>query len=1229
MTFRPPCTLKRQDCLFGDELMNALGSQTITNPTSQIACTTISDPNDLQQDVIITHNGQPRPCTPFESLLLKPPILDALLLHLPTGSLFDLYHTSKFLNEYLRNYPLAWKNLSFRLLPAATPVSNGSGLDSPTESSASKRPHALDFLLRYALPQKTSIRLTRLDLDNTSVSGTQLHTNILDPLRSVLQHLSVRGCKEVSIKYHILPFLTENLTAPADQIEGPLALKSLYTYRCRHHRRRPYLPSSLNRRDSDSHPTHQLIEVCHRFGIWTDTAWCPTPGGRCFRRKDYWIGRSGFGASEVWVPFDRLWRSQNFIGPTEDLPESRGRERYARRDPDSGSVGRLWAEQECGHGGEPLGSGIGTNPDGKELPAHERRSHKAFISGFRCDGCGDPILERCEQCSVRMHCSGCRKTLCHSCAFDRPFRKRRRRELEATVDGTSSVSPLDSNANLAGDISRRRPRRPAHERYWWAPGAVRSPNIMSESTQSDDSASDEEGGSQHDQVTTNPRLDMHWCCLKPTFSGGGGIGFMGTPNGDNVRAAPLPQGRGFEDADFAIRSKTSSHSEHSRTSPPQESRQSCDTQSHPALLNVPDTALFNALSSPLPPYQNISQPHKAPRSLCNDCYNSPAWRVTCKACNMPICIEHDIKQLKARRCGFRKLDQERKVLQQVQSLQRDEAVVNKGLRDANLRIFLAKWRPIVASMEADDERRRQDQKWVPEESHDIDSLDDLESPVSPPTDAPYHAHQLRRTKSLTTLPSYTHLSKPLPTVSPPSPSPGRAHAPRWLGCGAYLCPSPRALGDPRPRCTASETSNAAPAPTTTQQPGNNAVSTVTATTNFAAHVANHHPNAMPFVANMGALGNMTLAPGTTMTFLYGPGFATNQPQAAPPQPNQQPLPQGQLPQTQAQQPPAPVANMGTALQIGQPAAQQISAIIAHAAGPQQHVRGGVIHASTGHNEHEALRCAGCNVLVCGDCRRGSPCCPCSACSPALTSTSYAQAATSATPAASANAANSNVTLAQAAQTNNTTLPTQATQAAQSNVAPSTTASPPVATSTPPSIDQFTAQQLCPNCRINPVITARCRFALETSKALEIMSQVSLPSASELSGDTPVSSAATDDQDEDEVGKMVEDGSWSDFWATLGEEPAFEEDHVAELPGSQETEVTNANETTPPPAPVLLSAPTMEVEPPVNDEELEAAVEELIADFVAEDVGDEAGDESSAEGTVDDTVLEEDIMGLEG
>lgn len=1031
----------------------------------------IKNGSDGAQDANYSTPASPPGTSHFEQVVTTcPPVLETLLLHLPTSSIFDLYHTSPTLRRFLKSYPLAWKNLSFRLLPAPPSSNNVSGFDSPTETSASKRPHALDFLLRFALP--SHVTLTRLDLDNTSVSGTELHTNILNPYRAILQHLSVRGCKDVSIKYHILPFLTSNLTVPADLVKTPLALKSLYVYRCRHHRRRPYLPSSLNRRDSDSHPTHTLIEICHRFGIWTDTAWCPTPGGRCFRRKDYWIGRSGFGASEVWVPFDRLWRSQNFVGSTDAVPETRGRQLYNPRDGDDGSVGRLWDDHECGYGGEALGTGNASSTDGKELPMHLRKSHNAFVEGFKCDACGDAILERCEQCSVRMHCVACRKTLCHSCAFDKPMRKKRRRNIEAAADMTTSTSSLDqqSAALDTGTSTRRRRQHRRQDRFWWAPGATRSPNMMNENSASDDSSSEEDNTPQPDRNDSHPRLDMHWCCLKPSFSGGGGIGFIGTPSGDNVRAAPLPQGHGYEDAAFApIRQPKESGSTLS-------SHRGLSAYSTTLIPSAADAALFDSLSQLAPPNHNITRPHASPRSLCSECYSAPTWRISCKACNTPICIDHDIRQLKVRRCGFRKLDQERNVVQTIRLKERDEMAVPREARDAGLHTFLAKWRPVVAAMEAVDAIRRKENKWAPEE-RDLDSVEDELEELTTPTamdgeeEITVPVATLRRTKSVPTLPSQP-ASTPDDDASLHSPSSPRSHYPRWTGCGAYLCPYPRALGDPRPRCTATEANFSSSSHNHNNNNNNNHVqhhapphaTTAAATVptqNTNIHLANP-PTAIPLTANLGPFGTLTLTPGANTSFVYHA--------------NGQPL---------------------TLLQHHPPTqGGNFFAVPPHAAAQGNVQNNHQQQQQTRVNENEALRCAHCSILVCADCRREHPVCPCSACSP-TPGASYAQAASGAGSGLTTNNANGTTAAGSAAPA--TTPPTDATVGIN-----------------------HSANQLCPSCRLHPQITSRCRFALETARALEVLPAVAETLANARVGALGLDGAA-------DTPSMLEDGAFMDFW----------------------------------------------------------------------------------------------------
>ncbi|KAL8808323.1 MAG: hypothetical protein Q9182_000143 [Xanthomendoza sp. 2 TL-2023] len=342
------------------------------------------------------------------------PVLESLLLQLPTSAILDLYHASRYLRSFLRKCPTAWSALSFRRLPATRTTERhpSPASDSSSElSTAQSKPYALDqLLISVVLPFGTCMRC--LDLDQTAVSGHTLTSSILPARRETLQHLSIRGCKNVSLKYHILPYLNLFKLQQSIDVSGArkrtdhLALRSLYTFRCRHHRRRPYLASSLLRRDSDSEPTHELIKICRSLDIWTDTGWCPTPGGRCFRRKDYFAGRGMNDAqNEVWVVFDRLWRSGNRIGPLETQSQWPVRRR-----------GQLWQDDEYGYGGEALGTGNGSSTrHGKLTPTHLRESHR------------------------------------------RPLPR-----LKAVSAGAASA-----------DEGER-----SHESLWWAPNARRSPNSM-------------------------------------------------------------------------------------------------------------------------------------------------------------------------------------------------------------------------------------------------------------------------------------------------------------------------------------------------------------------------------------------------------------------------------------------------------------------------------------------------------------------------------------------------------------------------------------------------------------------------------------------------------------------------------------------------------------------------------------------------------------------------------
>ncbi|KAJ4330836.1 hypothetical protein N0V87_009646 [Didymella glomerata] len=753
--------------------------------------------------------GKERALSLFESIVTSyPPVLESLLAQLPTAALLELYHTSRHLRGFLQRYPLAWKTLSFRLpQPAVTVGSPGN--ETPDSRERQSKQYSFDALLKQTIAPNGT-RITNLDLCNTAVNGIALVGSVLAPHLDTLQHLSVRGCKNVSIKYHIVPFLEPYTLKDAPWMRNQLALKSLYTYRCRHHRRRPYLPSSLIRRDSDSDPTHQLIEICHQLGIWTDTAWCPSPGGRCYRRKDYHAGRAAPQNMEVWVPFDRLWRSSNRIGPVE------GTKRLGEHD------GRLWEIAEEGQDGEPLGTENGPFAgEGKHVPAHARKSHTTFVDDIKCSQCDDVILERCESCSVRMHCMGCRKTLCASCAFNRPIpRKRVKTRHFANLAFGTGMGTLGQGSGSTTSLEDRKQEEKAEKnRFWWAPGATRSPNLMSESAHDDDSSDSEDtlnnglpGPPAHRDP---PKLNMHWCCLEPIFSGGGGIAVLGTGLGgrgaDKIRAAPLPRTKQYEDPDFS-----------NQLRPVDYIRELKNNGLYEYVLGE-DVDILNYLKQDSLELQQQT----CPRGLCNDCYRSFRWKVSCRACKNPICKEHDFGALKVRKCGYRDLHTERDHV--------------RAHTEPPQRLVIPEFNP---------HRTGEDLERTPTVSSQLDAASAADNESESSEGTPMSQSQVLMAPgstemgtassfNLTTTPnpftitnslSFVPVSSSRPrslsasgvrsrnsvswsnpprgaaptSISNPLPLPchSRNHPVQWEGCGAYFCQYPRPVGDNRPQCPA-------------------------------------------------------------------------------------------------------------------------------------------------------------------------------------------------------------------------------------------------------------------------------------------------------------------------------------------------------------------------------------------------------------------------------------------
>lgn len=718
----------------------------------------------------------------FEQLLVNnPPVLSSLVAQLPTESILHLYQTSKYLRSFLADSPTSWRYVSWRLYQPAqiqTPPNVLAGNPQTRPGS-----YALDKLLLYTL-SPISTRLTSLVLDNTAVSGATLFTTVMVKCKDTLEHVSVRGCKNVSLKYHINPWLNMYALALAEPAEivppdmRNLALKSLYTYRCRHHRRRPYLPSSLSRKESDSEPTHELVLTCHRLGIWTDTAWCTTPGARCYRRRGYVTMRVPQDPREVWVVYDRLWRSRNWLGPPPGNRDSTSKPRKRKRD------GRVWEEEEDAINGEPVGLGV----EGKDVPVHLRQTHRRFVENIHCDNCAEEILERCEQCSVMMHCTGCRKTLCASCAFDRPYLR---------------------NQNATEEEKKR---------FWWAPGCAVSPCSMQDI--------DPAAPGAPNQPNSLPNIKFKWCCTEPIFSGGGGItlGQVGQSHDtDKLRAAPLAAGQGYEDTEFAAHGDCevpdSMGSPLSRT-----------TASGPGgrWASLAEMFRYGAQMS------LNEDPDSVPRVLCDECYSSEQWKIKCKACSVALCLKHDVKEKqRVRICGYKDLNVEKQELiarlkatklfktlwlRRKQLKQQQE--ISKANKNDPRSIMAEAQLALAANVLLEDPVAAANQESPAQNtpgssSRDRQLLAGLPIRVAEPASSSTDAEPIGRPLS-----PGSNSTGPLSRASSPAPSARSISAPpeprntsqkggqeqiapsTWRGCQAFFCSATRPAGDHRRRCSA-------------------------------------------------------------------------------------------------------------------------------------------------------------------------------------------------------------------------------------------------------------------------------------------------------------------------------------------------------------------------------------------------------------------------------------------
>lgn len=196
-------TLQRQDCLVGSELADYLDLEPEENMTERSDVPTSSWKSHPPWTSVLAHrDGDETPrrpaegtvaasvdgplLSPFEAIFTNyPPVLESLLAQITTSSLLDLYHTSKYLRDFLKKYPLAWKTLSFRLPQPAVAMATP-GNETPDSRERQSKAYAFDALLKQTIGPNGSV-LTSLDLCNTAVSGTALTMQVLGPHSNTLR----------------------------------------------------------------------------------------------------------------------------------------------------------------------------------------------------------------------------------------------------------------------------------------------------------------------------------------------------------------------------------------------------------------------------------------------------------------------------------------------------------------------------------------------------------------------------------------------------------------------------------------------------------------------------------------------------------------------------------------------------------------------------------------------------------------------------------------------------------------------------------------------------------------------------------------------------------------------------------------------------------------------------------------------------------------------------------
>ncbi|MCJ1455011.1 hypothetical protein MMC28_005365 [Mycoblastus sanguinarius] len=284
---------------------------------------------------------------------------------------------------------------------------------------------------------------------------------------------------------------------------------------------------------------------------------------------------------------------------------------------------------------------------------------------------------------------------------------------------------------------------------------------------------------------------MYWCCLKPMFSNGGGVTFVGpgmTGSVTNhIRTAPLPRGEGYEDPEFARIS-----TEVGTSSTAQDDHHPTGDQTR----HGPDDQILNwLLFGPGSQDQN-----PCPRSLCQQCWERPGWRAACLVCKEPFCFAHDLRGLNMRICGYKDLAVEKAQLEEgiskfraiVEAWDNSDKAQNMTLTELD-KTFLGYFTDLAASLGSLGKLR------------DILKLIKLPETIGPEVWKEIEDLTLRQRSGQILLRPLDHSQS-----TTPCPSGGDTQASQmdssieipWRGCGSFMCPQYRSIGDHRPKCTA-------------------------------------------------------------------------------------------------------------------------------------------------------------------------------------------------------------------------------------------------------------------------------------------------------------------------------------------------------------------------------------------------------------------------------------------